>query len=192
MEYKIGDMFLKDGKTYRVCENCNLNCDLCSFNVNGECDLTPDDMDKIGYCTCDLRQDEKNVYFHELSKTVVSTKDNKNQDIVYPFEEVSKNIYKTYLKCHKSQRELHYGRCLFENMHNIVNGKYSLFIINELKTGGVLYAKAKNADDIFGKFRAYNKDKTIKSIYIKESFGIKQISFQITNQKSNIKCGWFL
>lgn len=208
MEYKVGEQFNFKGKKYIVEEDTefsteeNNTCDNCVFyNSSGcTCNLSDEDKDNIGYCTANNRKDSKYIHFievkdnvTEVKKEISKLKEKNNEDFrAYKLEKVSDKIYKVYLKCQKRKRELHYNRCLFENMSKIAKKKYSLIIINEEKTGGVLYCLSKDADTIFGKFRAYNKDKVIIPIYQKEIFGIKQISFKITNQPSKIKCGWFI
>lgn len=208
MEYKVGEIFELNGKKYKAEEDIELStednnsCKDCAFYdaFYCACDLSDEDKDNIGYCSAINREDSKYVHFievkdnvTEVKKEIPKLKEKNNEDFrAYKLEKVSDNIYKVYLDCNKNKRELHYNRCLFENMSRIVKKKYALFIINEAKTGGVLYCLSKNVDTVFGKFRAYNKDKVIIPIYQKEIFGIKQISFKITNQPSKIKCGWFI
>lgn len=208
MEYKVGEIFELNGKKYKAEEDIELSkednnsCKDCAFYdaFYCACDLSDEDKDNIGYCSAINREDSKYVHFievkdnvTEVKKEIPKLKEKNNEDFrAYKLEKVSDKIYKVYLKCQKRRRELHYNRCLFENMSRITKKKYSLIIINEEKTGGVLYCLSKDADTIFGKFRAYNKDKVIIPVYQKEIFGIKQISFKITNQPSKIKCGWFI
>lgn len=191
MEHKIGEQFNFKGKKYIVKEDKAYDCNDCCFYRIGlsgihTCRLSLEDKEIVGNCLDCERADTKNIIFKEIP--MVGQEDFR----AYKLIKVSDNIYKVYLDCNKNKRELHYNRCLFENMTKIVKKKYGLFIINEVKTGGVLYCLSKDADTIFGKFRAYNKDKIIIPIYQKEIFGIKQISFKITNQPSKIKCGWFI
>lgn len=192
MEYKIGEQFNFKGKKYILKEDKSQSCENCCFYKMQEsgirlCNLSLEDKKIIGNCLEHNREDKKDIIYKEIQVTV-----GQEDFRAYKLIKVSDNIYKVYLDCNKNKRELHYNRCLFENMFKIVKKKYALFVINEVKTGGVLYCLSKDADTIFGKFRAYNKDKAIIPVYQKEIFGIKQISFKITNQPSKIKCGWFI
>lgn len=81
------------------------------------------------------------------------------------------NIVKINLegKWNNYERLVCYNNVLFNSIFNIVHKKNSYILINEIKSGGVIYSWEGEATKIFEIFKKSNSNKTIEDIFYQNS-----------------------
>lgn len=183
IERKIEEIFKYEGKKYIVKELNNTSYNLClgcAFDtIEEECKVDKNLRDIIGLCGCTIREDGKNIIFKEV-KEEQKQKDKKEYTFkaLETAQKINDDIYLVYLHQSKN-RERDYGNLLFKFIPFLIQGK-SLIIINENKTGGVLYSSLLNAKFLYNKFVKNNTQYEFKFVNkIRESDIYVQISFSM-------------
>ena len=194
---KLIKEFTKEHKLFveemikRIKEEKNNNSDCCPIAICSECPFSyknsVDDMicssefNLLGIYFCEY-QDKPNElinYLQEIIDDCYDEKSHKKENKNYNIER--DNLIKKYTLTDKvKRREIIYGEILFTNISFIVNGGI-IIIINENKTGGVIYGK--KAKKYFRKLSKNNLNYNIKSIKHLSDNGIEQISFSIEENK---------
>lgn len=178
----VEEMIKKIKETKNNFDCCPIGiCSDCPFNYkNSVDDMTcSSEFNLLGIYFCEY-QDKPNELINYLQEIIDDCYDeekykNKNYNIERD------NLIKKYTLTDKvKRREMIYGEILFTNISFIVNGGV-IIIINENKTGGVVYGK--KAKKYFRKLSKNNLNYNIKSIKHLSDNGIEQISFSIEENK---------
>lgn len=97
---------------------------------------------------------------------------------------IEDNFVKRYTLTDKvKRRDMIYGEILFRNISFLTSGR-AVIIINENKTGGVIYGK--KAKKHFRKLSKQNQQYVLKSIKYLSDDKIEQISFRIEENKQTL------
>ena len=158
-------------------------CSDCPFSHRNSVDdmacATEFNLLGIYFCEYQDKPNELINYLQEIIDDCYDEESHKKENKNYNIER--DNLIKKYTLTDKvKRREIIYGEILFTNISFIVNGGV-IIIINENKTGGVVYGK--KAKKYFRKLSKNNLNYNIKSIKHLSDNGIEQISFSIEENK---------
>ena len=180
----LEDMIKKLDKNRGLLSCCPVGsyCYKCPFNISNSTKNRPcgNEENVFGVCISayDDNVDTLIAYINEIIRLCYD--ENKTKTLKY-YTIIEDNYVKKYTLTDKvKRREMVYGEILFTNISFIVNGGV-IIIINENKTGGVVYGK--KAKKYFRKLSKNNLNYNIKSIKHLSDNGIEQISFSIEENK---------
>lgn len=163
-----------------------LKCDKCPFVIANStkrvyCSNKDNLLGIISSECKDIPYEDCIKYLQEIINDCYDEKSHKKENKNYNIKE--NNLIKRYTLTDKvKRREMIYGEILFKNISFIASGG-TIIIINENKTGGVVYGKAKK---YFRKLSKQNPMYILKSIKHLSNDKIEQISFRVEENTNSI------
>lgn len=155
-----------------------IECSKCPFHYSNSNLGIPCERfgNALGIVIKEHKKDEVVQYLKDILNTFEELEQNKNG-----YKKIELQNIKKYEIITNKKREMLYGVILFKNISFIANGG-TVIVINENKTGGVIYGKdaKKHFKELCENNYQYKKISVVKKI---SKNGIIQISFHIENKK---------